>query len=164
MKAANDSLVALCQYSFDQNVRIEGGSNSNPTILQITRVACPEELIHLTQMQRSDDPLFFKPAAAAAASVLLDNENLSRQCGADGTLAFCLTRMMDCRKPSGGFKDNVQGGLMVNKRKLVQPCTSDGFLLICFFISCVCPVVICGCSWCRYTRLDVQCGCYDCYC
>ena len=34
--------------------------------------------------------------------------------------AYCLTRMMDCRKPSGAFKDNIKPELMVPGRKLVQ--------------------------------------------
>ena len=66
------------------------------------------------------------------------------ECQADqpgGTTAWCLTRMMDCRKPSGAFKDNVQPSLVAPGQRLVQTCTNDG-----------------------YTRIDVQCGCTDCYC
>ena len=58
-----------------------------------------------------------------------------------GSLAWCLTRMMDCRKPSGGFIDNIKANLVVKGTKVVQPCLGDG-----------------------YTRIDVQCGCMDCYC
>ena len=63
--------------------------------------------------------------------------------------------MMDCRKPSSGFIDNihadlVEEGLKVNLIsppntvfifQVAQPCTQDG-----------------------YTRVDVKCGCVDCYC
>jgi hypothetical protein len=44
-------------------------------------------------------------------------------------------------QPSGAFKDNVVGKIATAGRKLVQPCIGDG-----------------------YTRIDVQCGCADCYC
>ena len=54
------------------------------------------------------------------------------------TPEYCLTRMMDCRKPSGAFKDNVMADIMVKGKKLVQTCLSDG-----------------------YTRLDNQCGCMN---
>ena len=61
-------------------------------------------------------------------------------CGG-GDCKYCLTRMMDCRKPSAGFPDNMLDELMVDGVKIVQPCTGDG-----------------------YTRLDNKCGCNDCYC
>jgi len=134
MRAAGDDLVSLCEASFDKQVRLDGGGN--PSIQSVVRVACPEELINLTQIQRTDEPgkLDNPPRRRAA----------EHACQADtpgGSLAWCLTRMMDCRKPSGGFKDNVKASLTVPGRRLVQPCTRDG-----------------------YTRIDVQCGCYDCYC
>jgi len=49
--------------------------------------------------------------------------------------------MMDCRKPSGGFKDNIKAEMVESSHKLVQVCTNDG-----------------------YTRLDNKCGCFGCYC
>ncbi len=51
--------------------------------------------------------------------------------------------MMDCRKPSSGFIDNMQEELLEDGTgmKVAQPCTNDG-----------------------YTRVDVKCGCMDCYC
>merc|ERR1711934_1197557 len=55
MKAAGDSLVGLCQYSFDKKVRKEGYA-SNPSILSIGRVQCPSGLVDLTQFKRNDDP------------------------------------------------------------------------------------------------------------
>ena len=54
---------------------------------------------------------------------------------------FCLTRMMDCRKPSSGFVDNMHADLLEDGMMVAQPCTNDG-----------------------YTRVDVKCGCMDCYC
>jgi len=130
MKTAGDSLIALCEYSFDKNVRVDqSGANSNPSIQSVSRVQCPEELVFMTQMQRNDDPKTYERGVV---------EN--HECGESGN-AWCLTRMMDCRKPSGAVKDNEVDSLMVAGRKLVQPCTQDG-----------------------YTRIDVQCGCFDCWC
>ena len=185
MLAAGDDLISLCEASFDIRVRGEGGVN--PSISTITRIACPHELTNLTQISRTDDgpaPAPTRPApspgpapgcpggslaacialcpptpAAAykacvqscvarcpkqqqqqrhASTKVADHTCEAGQPG--GSLAWCLTRMMDCRKPSGGFKDNV-GTLTRAGMKLVQPCAADG-----------------------YTRIDVQCGCFDCYC
>lgn len=136
MKEAGDDLITLCEYSFDKNVRIEGGGN--PTILSIARVQCPEELIQMTQIQRNDDPSGYE---ARESSKFLKATHKCNAGAPGADLSWCLTRMMDCRKPSGAFKDNVHDSLMVAGRKIVQPCFSDG-----------------------YTRMDVQCGCFDCYC
>merc|ERR1712154_391857 len=54
MKAAGDDLVKLCEYSFDQGARGEGGGN--PSILSLGRVKCPDELVEMTQIHRNDDP------------------------------------------------------------------------------------------------------------
>ena len=97
--------------------------------------------VELTWAQRADEPTGY---GASEAHRLAGFPNSDKKCQAQipgSGAAYCLTRMMDCRKPSGAFKDNVHGSLMVEGRKLVQTCTSDG-----------------------YTRIDVQCGCYDCYC
>jgi len=134
MKENGDSLVELCEYGFDQGVRLEGGEN--PSILSIQRVACPAELVALTQLRRSDEPSGEQELGGRRLTA-------SHKCGKGPGLgaAWCLTRMMDCRKPSGGFKDNIKIDHVVKGHRLVQPCTSDG-----------------------YTRMDVQCGCSDCYC
>ena len=201
MKAAGDNLVALCQYGFDKKVRQEGGGN--PTITSVTRVACPGELVALTQIKRTDDPPGPGPAPptpgpnprpppptppptppgpspgpgpgpgptpsgcpggtlAACIALCPSNPPVAYQACVQACVQRCppsaaaaaagdstprrlqasgmLTRMMDCRKPSGAWKDNV-GSLTARGMKLVQPCTADG-----------------------YTRIDVQCGCPDCYC
>lgn len=133
MKQAGDDLVALCEYSFDHGVRGENGHN--PSILSLGRVECPEELIFMTQMQRNDDPSGFVPSSPMHAE---------HACQADipnMPLDWCLTRMMDCRKPSAAWRSSVKPELMVPGRKLVQTCTADG-----------------------YTRYDNQCGCFDCDC
>lgn len=137
MQAAGDDLITLCQYGFDKKVRQEGGGN--PTIQDVQRVKCPRELVEFTWVKRNDDPTSYKSGVSVEGF-----PNDDHKCEADipghGT-AWCLTRMMDCRKPSGAFKDNMKSELMMEGMKIVQPCASDG-----------------------YTRYDVQCGCLDCYC
>lgn len=137
MKAAGDNLQKLCEYGFDKKVRAEEvpghPCGSNPTLKSVARVQCPEELVNLTQIQRKDDPTGYKGSAAPSSG---------KCANAPGTgTEYCLTRMMDCRKPSGGFIPNLHPELMVDGRRVVQPCTSDG-----------------------YTRIDVRCGAKNCYC
>jgi len=134
MKSAGDNLQTLCEYSFDQGVR--GNNGENPSILSIGRVECPEELVDFTQMKRTDDPVGFTCGDKCTKASHECELNHGGQ-----SLEWCLTRMMDCRKPSGAFKDNVKNEIMKPGFKIVQPCTSDG-----------------------YTRIDVQCGCDNCYC
>lgn len=147
MRAAGDSLPALCEYGWDQHVRLSGAGRPageckyNPTLLDATRVKCPEELVQMTQAQRSDEPATH---LHTIQHKVLGFPNVDHKCNAQTPgqgAAYCLTRMMDCRKPSGAFKDNVQAKYMVQGRRLVQTCLADG-----------------------YTRIDVQCGCGDCYC
>lgn len=133
MKAAGDDLISLCEYSFDHGAR--GESGVNPSILSIGRVQCPEELVTMTQIQRKDDPSSYVPATPSKA----EHKCQLGQPGAQPN--WCLTRMMDCRKPSGAWRSNVKPEIMVAGRKLVQTCTKDG-----------------------YTRYDVECGCMNCYC
>jgi len=133
MTAAGDDLQTLCEYSFDKHVR--GPNGENPTIRDLGRVQCPKELVEFSQLLRNDDPMGYK--------ITTHNEgfpNMNVKCGQQSN-SFCLTRMMDCRKPSAGFIDNIKEGYAVSGKKVLQPCTSDG-----------------------YSRIDVQCGCTDCYC
>mmetsp|Transcript_1124 Transcript_1124/g.2146 ORF Transcript_1124/g.2146 Transcript_1124/m.2146 type:complete len:353 (-) Transcript_1124:410-1468(-) len=147
--SAGDSLVQLCEYSFDKKVRVSGADlpagpcQYNPTLLDVARVKCPEQLITLTQMQRTDEPggFGFSSGLRAAGFPNLDGKSRCRSEDAGSGLAYCLTRMMDCRKPSGAFMANVQADLMVPGRRVVQSCTRDG-----------------------YTRIDVSCGCDGCMC
>lgn len=154
MAAAGDSLVGLCEYSFAKGVRVSGAGKLagkckyNPTLLDVGRVRCPDQLVALTQMQRRDDPATFAVTAAMRPEGF---PNAGRSCqsqdpdasGYDPAKisAFCLTRMMDCRKPSGGWTSNIKEELMVPGRRVLQTCTDDG-----------------------YTRYDVQCGCAGCQC
>eukprot|EP00439_Symbiodinium_sp_Y106_P029566 s3648_g3.t1 len=149
MAGAGDSLVRMCEYSFDKKVRVSGEGLAagpckyNPTLLDVARVRCPEQLVSLTQMQRSDEPGGFGFATAWRASGF-PNAGGTNRCRSEdwgAGLAYCLTRMMDCRKPSGAFMTNVQANLMVPGRRVAQTCTRDG-----------------------YTRIDVSCGCEGCAC
>ena len=127
-------------------VRGAGGTGgANPTIVDMARVECPVELVEMTQLKRTDDPNTFdieeanRPEEYQQANVG-NLEPCHCSCGSMDC-KYCLTRMMDCRKPSAGFIDNIHGDLVQSGLKVVQPCTRDG-----------------------YTRVDVKCGCYDCYC
>lgn len=138
MKAAGDDLQKLCNYSFAKKTRGEGGSN--PTLVDAVRVQCPAELVAMTNMQRSDDPTGYDKTTELRIPGFPSSNTCQASIPGGGT-AYCLTRMMDCRKPSGAFKDNIKSSLVVPGAKLVQTCLPDG-----------------------YTRIDVQCGCQDCYC
>lgn len=137
MQAAGDDLVSLCEYSFDLGARGDGADYgpANPTILSIGRVQCPEELVQMTQIQRSDDPSGYVPASPLMGEHACQDNIPGMQND------WCLTRMMDCRKPSGAWRSNSDEALTVAGRRLVQTCTGDG-----------------------YTRIDNQCGCFDCDC
>lgn len=142
MQAAGDNLVDLCKYSFDKRVRM---GPANPTIVDMARVECPAELVEMTQVKRKDDPTTFEMAEANRpppyqAGNIGSIEPCKCSCGGQDC-RYCLTRMMDCRKPSAGFIDNMKSELLEDGLKVVQPCTNDG-----------------------YTRVDAKCGCYDCYC
>ena len=51
MRRARDDQVKLCEYSFDKNVRLSGADlpagicKYNPTLLDVSRVRCPESLV-----------------------------------------------------------------------------------------------------------------------
>lgn len=147
MRGANDSLPALCEYGWDQRVRLSGAGQPageckyNPTLTNAARVKCPEELVEFTWAQRSDEPPTYLHSDAHRVPGFPNDEHKCEAQDPGKGAEYCLTRMMDCRKPSGAFKDNVQAELMVPGRRLVQTCLADG-----------------------YTRIDVQCGCADCYC
>jgi len=142
MMAANgDNLVDMCKYSFDKRVRLGA---DNPTIVDMARVDCPAELVEMTQVQRNDEPGTFVMEEANRPS---DYQNgapnvtpCQCSCGGGGC-TYCLSRMMDCRKPSSGFPDNMDTSLMVDGKKVIMGCTQNG-----------------------YTRVDNKCGCFDCYC
>mmetsp|Transcript_1523 Transcript_1523/g.2116 ORF Transcript_1523/g.2116 Transcript_1523/m.2116 type:complete len:214 (+) Transcript_1523:516-1157(+) len=105
-----DSLINLCQFSFDKSFRLT--NNGNPTITSICEVACPSQLIAATGIHRSDgkNPLY------------ICNNNLNPSGGS-------LTRTMDCTKPSYGWQSNV-GGATYPGYSAVIPCRRDGFTRI----------------------------------
>eukprot|EP01059_Diplonema_ambulator_P011871 TRINITY_DN2193_c0_g2_i1.p1 TRINITY_DN2193_c0_g2~~TRINITY_DN2193_c0_g2_i1.p1 ORF type:complete len:334 (+),score=36.11 TRINITY_DN2193_c0_g2_i1:87-1088(+) len=136
MQAAGDDLITLCQYSFDKNVRIPPPSISNPTIRNMRRVKCPPALTNATWLERMDDPESYEGPPLPG----FPNTNVACQ-AMQWDLSYCLTRMMDCCKPSAAWRNNVASNLTKPGRRVVQTCASDG-----------------------YTRIDVQCGCFDCDC
>lgn len=95
-------LVRQCELGFEYGVKLEGGGN--PKIVSATRVPCPESLVKLTGVRRTDDS--------------------STETHGAGT----LTSAMDCCKPSAGWKPNVQNPDPAYPA--VIPCTSDGYTRI----------------------------------
>jgi hypothetical protein len=71
------------------------------------------ELVNFTQLKRNDDPKGYGWGDRQAGF-----PNTSVTCGDQGG-SFCLTRMMDCRKPSGAFKDNIDASKVESSMKLV---------------------------------------------
>lgn len=141
MMSAGDNMRDLCKYSFAKKVRLPPNNTvqpaSNPTLLNAGRVRCPDAIVQATQLQRSDEP-----AGYTFSTPLAGFPNPGTECQSNPTdLSYCLTRMLDCKKPSAGYIDNIQSDYVVPGRKVVQPCTRDG-----------------------YTRINVQCGCKNCYC
>ena len=70
--------------------------------------------------QRADEPTTYRHSEELR---LEGFPNADHKCEAQlpgSGAAYCLTRMMDCRKPSGAFKDNIKANLMVPGRRLVQ--------------------------------------------
>mmetsp|Transcript_90854 Transcript_90854/g.261784 ORF Transcript_90854/g.261784 Transcript_90854/m.261784 type:complete len:361 (-) Transcript_90854:263-1345(-) len=147
MRAAGESLVELCEYSFDMGARMSGAGlpagecKYNPTLLDVGRVRCPAGLVNLTQMQRVDEPETYTITNSSRPLGFPNSNHECRTWDPASDASYCLTRMMDCRKPSGGFTTNVRSHLMVPGKKVLQVCAADG-----------------------YTRYDVQCGCKGCYC
>lgn len=141
MESAGDNLIDLCKYSFDNRAR-KGAAN--PTITDMARVECPEELVEMTQLKRIDDPNTYEILEENRPKEYQNGANVGPcQCSCEEYQGckYCMTRMMDCRKPSGGWITNLDESLLEEGLKVVQFCTQDG-----------------------YTRIDVKCGCYDCNC
>merc|ERR1711972_571561 len=137
MRAAGDNLAKLCEYSWDHKVRLSGAGKPagkckyNPTLTDVSRVRCPDQLTDITYYKRADDPKYYR---ASAAHRIAGFPNVGYKCQSAatpvGSSSFCLTRMMDCRKPSGAWKTNVQNDLMVPGKKVLQTCTVDGYTRI----------------------------------
>ncbi len=49
-----DDLINMCKYSFDKRLRV---GTTNPTIVDMAQVTCPDELVELTQVRRTDEPV-----------------------------------------------------------------------------------------------------------
>jgi len=141
MVAAGDNLIELCKYSFDKRARLGA---SNPTIVDMARVECPAELVEMTQLKRNDDPSTYSIEEENRPSAYQNGATIGPcrcSCESYQGCKYCLTRMMDCRKPSSSWTNNLDESLLEDGLKVTQFCTQDG-----------------------YTRIDVKCGCYDCNC
>merc|ERR1719487_2373446 len=103
-----ESLTQLCESSFDLSLRpADSATENNPLITSRAWVPCPDELVAMTQLKRTDEP----SAAVDEASQL--------------TASSHATRMMDCCKPSAGFVGNVPN--FDQHYPAVLSCKADGF-------------------------------------
>ena len=80
-----ESLVDLCIWSFQNNIRTIGAGNTNPSITRMCQVTCPVELYSATGLHRSDE----KPSLQL--DCLAPWTKLEKAGGH-------MTRMMDCGK------------------------------------------------------------------
>lgn len=78
-----DSLIDLCEWSFQKKIRTVGAGDTNPKIKKMCQVACPVELYSATGLHRSDE-----------------KSTLGFDCAAPGIHleppGGHMTRMMDC--------------------------------------------------------------------
>lgn len=130
-KAAGDNLVDLCELSFDRKFRGENGANS--VIRKMSQVTCPTELTNVTNIRRADqNDLGYDHNTKGSAIPGGQVDNPTADCGFNtgGDGSNCLSRMMDCRKPSAAFKDNVDVDNMVDGQRLIPACVNDGYTRI----------------------------------
>jgi hypothetical protein len=124
--AAGDNLIDLCELSFDRNFRGEGGANS--VIRKMSQVTCPTELTNVTNIRRADQDTLGYDHNTTGSQVINPSADCGFNNGGDGT--NCLSRMMDCRKPSAAFKDNVDLDNMIDGQRLIPACVNDGYTRI----------------------------------
>lgn len=136
--SAVDDVVEMCELSFDAGLRGEGGEN--PVITRFSQVTCPAELTEITVFRRADQDHFgfehatvLKTVGSTAEALLhfnneerlfYDNTAMSHPCGftaGTGSGDYCLSRMMDCRKPSAAFKDNIHAPNSGNSLEAMCP-------------------------------------------
>jgi hypothetical protein len=129
-----DNLQDLCTVGFDKGIRIadEDSLVSNPTIQSVCKVSCPTELTDITGLVPKEPGTQY-----TCLSTLQENSDHVCNPGNSNDLSWCLTRMMDCRKPTSGIPGNVDTEKFEDGQKVVQTCGQDG-----------------------YNRVDVRCGCY----
>jgi hypothetical protein len=106
-----ESLVDLCKASFDLNLRpVDSTTDGNPFITARSWIACPDELVRITKLKRTDEP-------DVASPVNQDAEFTSGSSFA--------TRMMDCCKPAAGTVSKIPN--FDQNYPAVMSCKSDGF-------------------------------------
>jgi hypothetical protein len=138
MTGQGDDMVKLCELSFDLKIRGEDGLNSR--IIKMSQVTCPAQLTAMTGFRRSDQDNFGYQHNEQGIHVSNPTADCAFNSGSQaGT--NCLSRMMDCRKPSGSFKDNIKNkDKMCLGMKVLPTCTHDG-----------------------YSRIPSDCGVYNCW-
>lgn len=94
------NLQTLCTRSFDWGVRIDNG---NKQITGGQRVPCPQQLVEITNLKRSDDNEFEQMPS--------------------GT----LTSTMDCCSPASAYPSATTGNKLLSNRNRIRPCTRDGY-------------------------------------
>tara|TARA_A100001015_G_scaffold76896_1_gene85365 strand:- start:967 stop:2772 length:1806 start_codon:yes stop_codon:yes gene_type:complete len=97
-----DNVKKLCEDSFDQNLRVEGGNNWK---INIKRVECPDELVNVTMFNPDPDCKFSGGGDGDDAT-----EGYFCKTPGRGDWDYTnvkLSRMMDCRKPSAAVKSNI---------------------------------------------------------
>ena len=109
----------------------------------MSQVTCPQELTAITNYRRADHDHFGFRHNIAGFHIYFDPQT-GPDCGfQDASVPSgenCLSRMMDCRKPSAAFSNKVPLDKMCPGMKLIPSCTRDG-----------------------YTRLQNDCGGNNCY-
>ena len=123
----------------------------------MTPVICPTELTDLTGFRRSNSN-FTLPGSDTIVRPIEPNANIDTfdrsnndyktnndYCGFNAGPNLpgqgCLSRMMDCRKPSASVPDNLVLSDMEDNMKILNGCSKDG-----------------------YTRIQTQQGCPNQYC
>ena len=99
-QAGRATLKDMCHRSFQHGFRVDTGAN--PAITAVSRTPCPDELVALTGVRRSDDD---EAEVVPAGGV--------------------LTRMMDCAKPSAAWEGNVPNALASHPAAF--SCKADGY-------------------------------------
>ena len=115
-----DNLQDLCIVGFQKKVRLPQGVN--PTILKICKVDAPPQLTAITGMV----PVHSNTNYVCTTGNIVAENTSKLPCNSQ-SLEWCLTRMMDCRKPSASWLDNVNAPNFTPGGKIVQPCGRDGY-------------------------------------
>ena len=67
MQITVDNISTLCEFSFD--IRVRSNNGENPDIKSIERVECPEEIILMTQIVLTNDPLGYNCGSSCKLAI-----------------------------------------------------------------------------------------------